>query len=388
MPKVIILSVSAGAGHMRAAAAIGQALSRHCPSCAVEVVDTFRYVRPFLQKTALPLYLQMVRVTPRVYGYLYRKLENGRAAGRSKVEFNRMLNRLAARQMAALIAGADPAALVCTNPFPLGILDYLKRRGRLFLPVVAALTDFTVHPFWVFPSVDLYLLGHEDLVAELVAQGIEADRAVVTGIPIDPVFAAPCDAAAERLRLGLVPDRPTVLVMGGGLGMGPLAGVVSALGRVATPMQLLVVAGSNTALQARLERLAPLLNHPCRVFGFVGDIHRLVGAADLMVGKAGGLSCAEALAAGVPILVIDPIPGQEERNAEFLTRRGAARLVEGAAGAAATVEAFLRSSAMQATMRGAARSLGRPGAALAAARAVGSLAGWEEGGAGGDRSVD
>ncbi|HUW63552.1 MAG TPA: glycosyltransferase [Spirochaetia bacterium] len=378
--KLLTLSVSAGAGHMRAAQALARALAETYPPAVMPVVDTSRYVSPFLQKVALGLYLEMVRVTPRVYGYIYRQLEDGQTSGRSKVEFNRVLNRLTAPKLARLIAAEDPAALVCTNPIPLGVLDYLKSRGKLAVPVVAAVTDFTIHSFWVFDAVDLYLVADEALVPQLVRQGIAAGRVAVTGIPIDPVFAGPLDREEERGRLGLAPDVPCVLIMGGGLGLGPLEAVVQALGQIRTAVQLLVVAGNNTVLKGRVEKLAPTLSHPCRVFGFVQEIHRLMGAADLMIGKAGGLSCAEALAMGLPIFIIDPIPGQEERNAEFLVERGAAVLVGGASQAAGAVERFLQSRELRQVMASAARGLGRPMAAQAAVRAIASLVGLEDGG--------
>lgn len=364
---------------MRAAAALARAGAEGSSPVAVRVVDTFRYVSPFLQKTALTIYLEMVRKTPRVYGYIYRLAEDGRAGARSKVEFNRVLNRLAAPRLARLIAAEGPGAVVCTHPFPLGVLDYLKGRGRLAVPVAAVVTDFTVHPFWVFGSVDLYLVAGEALVPQLVSQGVDAGRVAATGIPIDPAFAGSLDRRAERARLSLDPDRPCVLVMGGALGMGPLEAVVQALGRMSVPVQLLVVAGNNAALKTRLLRLAPGLTNRIRVFGFVREIHRLMAAADLMIGKAGGLSCAEALAVGLPLFVIDPIPGQEVRNAEFLVQRGAAVLIEGPAQLAGAVAHHLSSPELQRSMTAAARSLGRPAAAQAALRAISSLSGRQGG---------
>jgi processive 1,2-diacylglycerol beta-glucosyltransferase len=377
--KLLTLSVSAGAGHMRAAAALARAGAGWHPPVAVPVIDTFRYVSPFLQNVSVGLYLEMVRVTPRVYGYIYRRLEDGRTSARTKVEFTRVLNRLTAPKLARLIAAEDPGALVCTNNFPLSVLDYLKRRGKLSIPVIAVITDFTVHSFWVFGGVDLYLVAGEALVPQLVRQGVEAGRVAVTGIPIDPVFAGSWDRQEEKARLGLRPDLPCVLVMGGALGMGPLQAVVEALGHMATPVQLLVVAGNNAVLKGRLARLAPTLANHVRVFGFVQEIHRLMAAADLMIGKAGGLSCAEALAVGLPIFIIDPIPGQEERNAEFLARQGAALLVEGPSRVAGDVENYLCSPEFRRSMSGAARGLGRPDAARAALGAITALVGWEGG---------
>lgn len=375
--KLLALSVAAGAGHMRAAGALAQALADMYSPAQMPVVDTFDYISPFLQKMALGIYLEVVRKTPRVYGYIYRRLDDGGTSGRTKVEFNRVLNRLTAPKLARLIAAEDPAALVCTNPFPLGVLDYLKGRGKLSIPVVAVVTDFTIHSFWVFDVVDLYLVAEEAMVSQLVRQGIPAEKVAVTGIPIDPVFAASMDRDGERARMGLARDLPVVLIMGGGLGMGPLEAVVQSLGRMRTPVQILVVAGNNLLLKGRLAKLAPSLGNPCRVFGFVDEIHRLMGVADLMIGKAGGLSCAEALSVGLPIFILDPIPGQEERNAEFLIERSAAILIEGVAQVCPAVERYLHSHEQRLSLAKGAQSLGRPMAAREAVRVIASLAGWD-----------
>jgi processive 1,2-diacylglycerol beta-glucosyltransferase len=194
---------------------------------------------------------------------------------------------------------------------------------------------------------------------------------VATGIPVDGRFAAPVDRAAARRALGLRGDAPVVLLMGGGAGVMPMAELVEALEGLARPLQLVAVAGRNEGLLTRLAGLAGRLWHcSLRPLGFVDNVDVLMGAADLLVSKPGGLTAAEALARGLPLVVYRPIPGQEEANTSFLTAGGAAVRVESAAELAALAGGLLADDGALGAMQAAALRLGRPGAAAAVARLV------------------
>lgn len=366
LERVVILSVSAGAGHMRAAAALKTAVLETNPQATVIILDTFRYTSPLLEKVMLGTYMEMLKITPVVYGYLYRQAESGQPlSGFAKQEFSRILNKLTAPKLVQFLRQQQPQLVICTHPFPVGILDRLKEQGLFNVPLVATITDFTVHPFWVFPGVDAYTVADRQLSRLLEEQGIAPARIHAAGIPIDPSFARPVNRRAVRAGLGLADGLPAVLVMGGGLGMGPLADVVQALGNGDVRCQIMVVAGSNEQLRAKLERMAGTLRNPARVFGFIQNIHELMSAADLMVGKAGGLTCAEAMAKGLPMFICDHLPGQEERNAQFLQRAGAAVQVDGTKELVAALIACLSSPQRLRLMAANAVRLGRPQAARA-----------------------
>jgi len=355
---------------MRAAKAIEKALQEKYPAADVTIVDTFRYASPILEKLVLGTYMEILKLSPAVYGYLYRQAERGRPlSGRSKIEFNRLLNLFAAPRLLRFIRSFSPRVIISTHPFSLGVLSMLKVSGDINCPLLGVITDFTVHSFWVFPEVTRYLVGNESMVEEFLNFGIVGESVKATGIPIDPVFSLPLDKAAARERMGLDKDLPTVLVVGGGLGMGPLYEAVKEIGESKYNCQLLVVTGRNKELYKKLSSLVPALKNRAIVFGFVEDMHVLMAASDLMVGKAGGLTCAEALATSLPILVVNPIPGQEERNAEFLTARGAAMRVVGEK-LAAVVGYCLEDSSLLEKMSLAAAVLARPRAAYEAVNVI------------------
>jgi len=361
--KILIFSVTVGTGHVRAAEALKKAAGYLYPEAEVSILDTFRYASPFLEKVVLGTYMEILKMSPVVYGFLYRQAENGQPlSGRGKLEFNRILNLLAAPRLVKYIKDFQPEVIVCTHPFPVGIMSYMKKKGIFTGPVFATITDFTIHSYWIFPGVDFYLIGAEQLLPECLGFGIKPENVRATGIPIDPAFGGHYDKKELRDRLGLNPGLPAILIMGGGLGMGRLEAAVKILGNSTINCQLMVVTGSNTILKEKLVKITPDLSCEVKVYGYVNNIHELMAAADLMVGKPGGLSCAEAMATGLPVFIIDPLPGQEERNAQFLTGLGAGVRVD-ERDLAGQVEAYLADAGRLEVMTRAAAALGRPEAA-------------------------
>lgn len=362
--KVLILSVSVGTGHMRTAEAIKKACGALAPEAEVVILDTFRYANPFLEKVVLGTYMEMLRMTPDLYGYLYRKAEWGQPlSGRGKVEFNRFLSILSAPRLTSYINSFEPQIIICTHPFPLGIISYMKKQGKYNGLVIATITDFTIHSFWIFPYIDTYIIGSEALIPQCEQHGIEKKQIKATGIPIDPDFNKPYDKRSLRQELNLDPDLTTILLMGGGLGMGPLLSAVNALGNGNNRLQLIVVCGTNKVLYERLTRTVPTLSCAIQLYGFVGNIHQLMAASDIMVGKAGGLSCAEALALGLPMFIIDPLPGQEERNTEFIcSMQAGVKVAE--KGLSEVIACYLSEQQTITNMASAALKLGKPGAAF------------------------
>ncbi|MEG6615725.1 glycosyltransferase [Peptococcaceae bacterium 1198_IL3148] len=322
--RVLILTVTAGEGHTRAAIAVKQQLLKNNPAAQVQILDTFRYTSPRLEKVVLGTYIEVIKISPVLYKYLYNQSEKGQPLGGfAKAEFTKIMTRLVAPKLLSLIDDLEPQIIFCTHPFPLGILSTLKEKGQLTVPVMAAITDFTVHSYWVYPQVDCYCVANEQLIPRFADYGFDCQRVTATGIPIDPIFNADNDKVFFREQLGLDAKLPTVLITGGGLGIGPLEEVVKTLGS-RKDCQLIVVCGKNTSLKDKINKLLAKISGNIQVYGFVNNIHELMKASDLMITKAGGLTCSEALAVGLPLLIIDPIPGQEERNAEFLVNQGAA----------------------------------------------------------------
>lgn len=365
LKRLLILSITAGTGHMRAAEAVKEAVKKTNRQAEVTILDAFRYANPLLEKVILGTYIEILKMSPVIYSYLYRQAEWGQPlAGFAKAEFNKIINRLAASKLIDFIAETKPQIILCTHPFPVGIMENIKKKGFFHGPVLAAVTDFTVHPFWVFPGIDCYLVAADDLQKSLCEYGIKKDQVCVTGIPISYNFTRRWDKRKLRSIYGLNPDLPVALVMGGGLGMGSLETVVKALGNGQGKYQLIVVAGYNKTLKVKLERMIPILDNRMVVLGYVREIHKLMATADFLISKAGGLTCAEALASGLPIFIVNPLPGQEERNTEFLTSCGVAVKINKGIDLPGIIDEVLAEPERMEKMRESAFKLGRPQAAM------------------------
>ena len=224
------------------------------------------------------------------------------------------------------------------------------------------MTDFDVHAFWVQPGADLTCVATEELRAILADRGVPPDRVAATGIPILPEFSTAHDRRAIRASLGIRDEKPAVLVMGGGSGVGSMLDAVTAA-RDAGNVHVLAVAGRNEALERRLRALAPPAGGTLPAFGFVSNVHELMAASDVAVTKSGGLTTAECLASGLPMVVRDPIPGQEERNCDFVLEAGAGVRTHGPASLRFKLGALLADPARLSRMKAAARAAGRPRAA-------------------------
>ena len=333
-------------------------------------VNSISYTHPVVGRLVSRLYLNVLKHTPQLWEALY----DNRLIEEATRDVRDMLSFFSARKIVRLIKAHRPHAIVCTQAVPLNVLCALKARGKLRMPLVGILTDYGVHSYWMSPSVDLYLVPTDEVRRKLVRGGIRESRVKVTGIPVDPSFLTRGDGRDERSWLDLDPKRPVVLVMGGSHGLGPMEQVVGALRRLPGDVQVIVVCGSNRGL---LKDLHKRFNGDPSIllFGLTRLVPRLMSAADLLVSKPGGLTTAEALVKGLPMIILRPIPGQEEWNAAHLLRHGAAERVETLEAMTDAVQALLTDRVRMDRMRRRCLSLARPRAAYDAADYILSLIG-------------
>ena len=374
MPRrILVVSVSAGAGHLRAAQAVSEALAAAHPDATVKNVDCMEYCLGLFRYAYAGAYLRMADRAPWLWRYVYGKSARQRATDlTARVE--RWIERLSCRRLVRLAAEFAPDEILCVHPLPLHVFLGLKRRGRLSARVSVAITDFDLHPLWAGPGVDRYFASCDEIAWYLERIGADPKAIAVTGIPIVPVFAQPVPPA-ERARLRkeflLADGRPTVLASAGGFGVGRVSRAIRTVMNAAHRAggaDVLVVAGRNEKLRAEIHGLpAPAGVRLC-VFGFVTNMHELTAAADLVVTKPGGLTVSECLARGLPMILLDPIPGQEESNATYLLEHGAAWQARDLAMLDYKLGRLLAQPEQLTAMRKAAEKLARPRAAFEIAK--------------------
>lgn len=358
--RVLVATVTAGAGHLQAAAALEEAWKSLHPRDEVQRADLLDFVPRLRRKMYAEGYVKLVEHAPELWGMIFKKTDDPELA-RKTTSLRRGYAQAANRRFIKFLKSFAPDAVLGTHYLPVQVMGALKEEWRASRPFhVCVVTDFEAHTLWMDDSVDLYCVAAEETKASLVARGAPAERVTVTGIPIAAKFSAAFDTAAIRRRFGLRDDLPTLLVLGGGFGMGPVAEILAALDKVPKELQTVVVAGRNAELRRKLA--GQDRTHPTHVLGFVTNMHELMAVADLIVTKPGGLTTSEAMAMGRPLFILNPIPGQEAANSDFLLERGAAAKANRVGDVAHRIEQLLGSAKLK-DMAKAARSLGRPQAA-------------------------
>lgn len=360
--RILIATVTAGGGHLAAAAALDEAWRALRPRDSVERLDLVKFFSPLHRKIHADGYVKLVERAPELWGLLFAKTDNPRVARRLN-RIQRLFPGRSRLRFARFVSEFKPDAVLCTHYAPLEVLGRLRKKQQGPQPfVISVVTDFEAHALWMDAGVDLYCVAAEETKARLVARGAAAKNVVATGIPIAAKFSAKVDARAVRKSLGLRDDLPTLLVLSGGFGMGPVGKILSELDKVAGEFQTVVVCGRNEDL--RRELAAQDRRHPTRVLGFASNMHELMTVANLIISKPGGLTSSEALALGRPMMILDPIPGQEAANSDFLLEHGAAAKINRVEDLPYRVERLLGSKKLV-EMAKVAKALGRRDAAAA-----------------------
>jgi len=365
----LALSVDIGAGHRMAAEAISEALLTLRPGSRFKIVEALDHLGPAAGKIAKELYFGVLEELPDLWGMLYQ--------GKGVFEFLRplteLMDDLRTLSLTPVIRSFEADVILALHPIACGLAAALGRGGDVSCPLVAVLTDFDAHPAWIARGLDLYLAPTPEVAQGLSSHGLETGRAEVTGIPLRGAFARSRDQRDLCQELGLDPGRLTILLLGGGLGLGPIAETAEALGQLDGPVQLALVCGKNHQLEQEARALARRSPVPLHVLGMVDNIWDYMAAADLAISKPGGLTCAELLASGVPLVALDPIPGQEQANCDALKGLGVAVPASSAVDALVAVKMLLGDPARLREMGQRALTLGRPNSARDAARQVISL---------------
>jgi processive 1,2-diacylglycerol beta-glucosyltransferase len=322
--KVLVLSAAVGAGHLRAAEAVELALRVQNPTAEVKNVDVLSLTNAAFRKVYGESYLDLVNKAPYVLGYFYDMLDRPRRLNSKRDRLRLLVEKANLTKCTDLIVDGGWDLAVCTHFLPAEIIASLRRNGKLRLPQVTATTDFETHRLWVNQPCDRYTTATDEGSVNLQHWGVPAADVVVTGIPIHPIFAEPKDRVTCKRAHDLAEDRPVVLQLAGGFGVGPIEALFQGVLSIERPLQAVVVTGRNEAAKEQIEKIPVPDRHRVKVIGFTKQIDEFMAAADIVLSKPGGLTTSEVLARGAAMAVVNPIPGQESRNSDFLLENGAA----------------------------------------------------------------
>ena len=368
-PRVLIVSTRAGTGHVKAAEALEKAFRQHYRDFVVKRIDLLDYCAFAARQLYGGAYGWIAKNCPAFYGYLY----SGSKSVQSTHDLRMWFDRLNAASFFRLLAAFRPDAVVSTHFIPANLTAEYQQRRRHDLRVFLSLTDYEVHPFWVVAHghIEGYSVAHQQMKHELARLGVPCDSILDAGIPIDPVFMQGKDRRELRRAYGLKETSPVILLMAGwNFRVSAVERMIDHLGMVDGEFQLVVLAGRNRELYERVKAKQLRERRIASVFEFIDFVENLMRLSDILISKPGGITTAESLAAGLPMIVVDPIPGQEEANSDYILENGAGLKARSLESLVFKINHLVADPARLAYIRENIRKIARPDAAFSIADAV------------------
>jgi processive 1,2-diacylglycerol beta-glucosyltransferase len=363
--KVLIVYAKAGAGHRRAAEAVFNAFKRKGQAEGVTLIDCLDYTQPWFKYFYPRCYLFLVRFLSLIWAGVYYSLESRRFYSLIK-PLRRLNNWFVSRRFVQFLKAEQPKIVISTQFFASEVVAALKRSRELDSILISVVTDFGAHTFWESQDVDIFTVASEDTKQDLISRDIPQEKIKVLGIPVEPPLKGFNKAQLSK-EIGLHEGLFTVLLIGGGFGVGPIKELVFSLNKLSAEIrdrvQLLVVCSRNKKLYAEMQALASRLKIRSKLFGFVPDLYKMMAVSSVIISKSGGLTTSEALAQGLPMIIISPIPGQETKNCQLLVKNGAALRIDRPFEVKKVIEELVGSPARLEKMRRLAAGLARPDSA-------------------------
>ncbi|MCM8771318.1 MAG: glycosyltransferase, partial [Candidatus Omnitrophica bacterium] len=318
------------------------------------------YTNPISTSIVSYIYLHIIKRLPFIWRYLYDNPEFIKKTERTKA----IIHRINAPKLKAILDDFRPGVIACSQAYPCGIVADIKKMYNLEIPLVAILTDYVPHSYWIYDTVDYYIVPSEDIKIRLIEKGVEPSRIKSLGIPIDPKFNMPLDRKKIKLSLGLNLETPVILIMGGSHGLGPLKQILHHLDKSKLKFQEIVVTGINKRLFNYFKKRLGKYKKEIKLFGYANNVNELMAVSDIIITKPGGVTISEAMAMGLPMIIMRPIPGQEENNTLYLTKQKAAIKVDEPKKIKEAVEDLLSQPDKLKQLSSAARKMSNPAASM------------------------
>jgi processive 1,2-diacylglycerol beta-glucosyltransferase len=368
--KVLLLYISEASGHHCATIAIEKALYRSSPNIKTLNINSFNYTNPILEKIINRAYMGVIKRKPEIWDYLY---DNPKVLKNTQ-KLRKMIHKFNTGKLKTLLDEFKPDCIVCTQAFPCGMVADYKKTFDLDIPIVAVLTDYAPHSYWIYDNVDRYIVPSNETAEKLISDGIESDRVMRFGIPIDSKFQATNHKDEVLKRMGLDKNVPCILIMGGTQGLGPIKDLIRILDRSSLNIQIVVATGTNKKLFRWLLKIVKRSRKKMVALPYADNIDELMDISTLIITKPGGITTAEALAKGIPMLIVHPLPGQEAMNTKFLLKEGVAVKAEEPEDVPVILEELLYNKHKLSIMREKAKSLSKGDSAMNIAKLVLELA--------------
>jgi len=364
--KILLMYITKVSGHRQATMAIQRSLKELDPTVEAPTVNGFGYTYPVLERVVNQAYMSVIKRTPKVWDYLY---DNPKVVKKSQ-SIKKFLHKTSHAKIGKLYKRYQSDTVVCTQAFPCGMMADYKRAHNLDLTLIGVLTDYSPHSFWINEGVDYYIVPSVEAKERFIQKGVSPDSIKVYGIPIRSKFAIQLDKKPIAEKLGIDLSKPVALVMGGGQGLGPIKTIVKSLLGIKLPLQIIVLTGINKKLTKWMGKRKKESKKKILFYEYANNVDELMEISTLIITKPGGMTTSESLAKGLPMVIVDPIPGQEMRNTDFLMKNGIAIRIDKTSDIGEEVELLLRSPHGLKAMSEAAYENGKPHAALDIAKLI------------------
>ena len=367
--RIVLMYISEVSGHRSATLAIEKAIMAFEPQSEILNINAFNYTNPISEKVINRIYMEVIKYTPKLWDYLY---DNPKVV-KSLEKIKSNIHKSNSPKLKKLFDKFNPDLVVCTQAYPCGMVADYKKTYNVDLPLVAVLTDYIPHAYWVYDKVNYYITPCEDVSLRLEKKGVEKCKIKSLGIPFDHKFNQKLNSEEIYQKLKLYPHKPVVLIMGGGQGLGPIKTIVKSLEKSKYDISELIVTGTNKKLYRSLKRKVRRYKKDIHIFGFVQNIHELMHISKVIISKPGGVTTAEALSMKLPMVIVKPIPGQEINNTNFLTYKGAAIKVDEPKEVYQVIDELLKDKKRLGELKQAAGSIAKPNASMDIAKLILSL---------------
>ena len=324
MKKVLIFYASYGGGHLNAAKSIQECINSNYKDCETELIDCMKYVNKPIEKISTAAYREMAKKLPWAWGKIYNDSQKGPLAHISSKS-----NQIFAIKLLKLLRAKSPDIIISTHPFGSQMCSYLKRKGKITAKIATIMTDFSPHDQWLVGSdfTDYFFVAHDKMKEYLKSKNIPSEKIFVTGIPISSRFLKEYNKKEILNEFGLKENTKNILFFGGGefgLGKAKTVEVFESLIKNFNNIQVIAISGKNPKMKECFENIVKQYKKEdmVKILEYTNQVPELMSISDLVVSKPGGLTTSESLASNLPMIIINPIPGQEEENAEFLESKG------------------------------------------------------------------
>lgn len=364
--KVLLMYITEVSGHHQATLAVEKSLRMLDPNVDVINLNGFGYTYPIMEKVVNRAYMGVIKRTPKIWDYLY---DNQKIVERVR-PLKERIHRANYSKINRLFEEIKPDVVACTQAFPCGMVADFKKTHKLKIKVLGILTDYAPHSYWLYDGVDYYIVPSDEIKELFMKKGISSARIKSYGIPVDHKFTLPVDQKALRSKFGFDANKPVILIMGGGHGIGPIDDIVKSLNKMKTDVHVVVVAGTNKRLLKKVTKKQKKYKKDVRIYEYIENIDELMSVASFIITKPGGITTAEALVKGLPLVIVQPIPGQEMYNTRFLLKQGVALRVDNVRDIVYEMDAFLKDEKRLLAMKKTVLEHSKPNAAMDIAKLI------------------